>query len=968
MVKISSPQKSSCFTGRRLLPRVQNSARIDQKSANFEPLFQSSQRSGITNCSSRTATQTGSNQSPETNYSWLLQSNFLSSKAKQQVETSNRSKYIESSPHCSNFQDGNSGIDQKIDQTRRMGNIYGYNRRLLPYPHSSEIAKISEISDPKGSFSVQSSTFRNRDGTSGIHTNRQRGEVNGNAKRYSHSSVPRRLVTESKYSRSMCETHKNVSRSSPTIGLANQLSKIRAGTHSKFRFFGLPFQSRRCTRLSDSQKTRSHKTTNCFHQKVHLGNSKEAHVLHRDTSFSGKDDSNGKITYETISVVHKNPLAVSSVIGLTNSSNSDIAEASPLVGRSSKSHARIFSSSSRTKSPFVHRCFSKRLGSPLRQCGTKWPLVNKRVTAPHKHFRAKSSVFSSKRFQGASNTAECTDLLRQFNCSGIHQQRRRHSFSRDVCSDMEDPGFYKSQRNPDQSQACAWVPQCDSRCSIQKGQGDSHRVVTSSSDISEDLPSLAQANGRPICHKPKCQTSNICFSCPRQQGMGSRCIEHMLGGTGRLCILSSSNTIPGHPKGDHIPVSGNSDSPRVARDALVLGSSGSIHKSTPTATIVGDSVETTPQQQIPHESGVSQSPCLASGFEKQSSGRFSAEVAERIKAPQRESSRKVYQSRWSIFGKWCDQNQVEVTSATIPNVAEFLNYLFTEKTLKPATISGYRTAIADGLGVSGQAISKSSELNRLIASFFRDKPKPNKSIPTWDLSLVLLSLTKAPFEPLQEASMKWLTYKTVFLLSLASGKRRSEIHAWTHSSVSSRRDWSQVTLAPSPNFLAKNQLASEGPESIKPVIIPALSNILDHSLVEDMSLCPVRALRIYLDRTKTLRKDKHLLFLSLREGYTRDISRVTISQWLKQTILFCYEHSDQEDRQVSQVKAHDVRSMAASLAFKGGVSLEEILDSCFWRSHGTFTNYYLKDVCWQNNNIFKLGPIVAAQHIVSNSM
>ena len=68
--------------------------------------------------------------------------------------------------------------------------------------------------------------------------------------------------------------------------------------------------------------------------------------------------------------------------------------------------------------------------------------------------------------------------------------------------------------------------------------------------------------------------------------------------------------------------------------------------------------------------------------------------------------------------------------------------------------------------------------------------------------------------------------KTVFLLALASGKRMSEIHAWAHSSVSSRRNWSEVTVSPSPAFLAKNQLASDGPDSIKPVVIPALTTML----------------------------------------------------------------------------------------------------------------------------------------------
>ena len=109
---------------------------------------------------------------------------------------------------------------------------------------------------------------------------------------------------------------------------------------------------------------------------------------------------------------------------------------------------------------------------------------------------------------------------------------------------------------------------------------------------------------------------------------------------------------------------------------------------------------------------------------------------------------------------------------TISKIADFLNHLFTVKNLKPATIAGYRTAIADHLGYFGLEVSKSLDLNRLIASFYRDKPTANRGIPSWDLSLALLALTKAPFEPLKHASLKILTFKTVFLMALASGKRR----------------------------------------------------------------------------------------------------------------------------------------------------------------------------------------------------
>ena len=64
-----------------------------------------------------------------------------------------------------------------------------------------------------------------------------------------------------------------------------------------------------------------------------------------------------------------------------------------------------------------------------------------------------------------------------------------------------------------------------------------------------------------------------------------------------------------------------------------------------------------------------------------------------------------------------------------------------------------------------------------------------------------------------------------------------------------------------------NQLAKEGPDSVAPVVIPALA--LDKSLKGDRSLCPVRALRYYLDRTSDLRQNKELVFVSFKKGLIR---------------------------------------------------------------------------------------------------
>ena len=70
---------------------------------------------------------------------------------------------------------------------------------------------------------------------------------------------------------------------------------------------------------------------------------------------------------------------------------------------------------------------------------------------------------------------------------------------------------------------------------------------------------------------------------------------------------------------------------------------------------------------------------------------------------------------------------------------------------------------------------------------------------------------------------------------------------------------------------------------------------------------------------------KELVFVSFRDSFQKDIVPATISSWIKQTINLCYQLSDEQSQQLHQVRAHDVRALAASKAFQGGVSLEQIV-------------------------------------------
>ena len=532
------------------------------------------------------------------------------------------------------------------------------------------------------------------------------------------------------------------------------------------------------------------------------------------------------------------------------------------------------------------------------------------------------------------------------NCGCLHKQTRGNTLNGDVCTPVENHDLVPSFSHDIESQAHSRVPECDGRPTFQVKSGTVDRMVTTSTGVQTDLPKVFHSPRGPICHSSEPQASTVRFSYPRPEGLGHRCSKHRLDRS---------------PKNQTIQLSDHTNSPRLARDALLSGPSAALNRDPTTTPGVDNTPQAVPQLRVPQEPAAPQLPRLVSRSGQLQEQGFSVEVAERIAAPQWSSTRPIYKSKWALFEKWCRENSGDFSTPSVIQISDFFMYLYQDLNRRPSTIDGYRTAIVDTLGPSGQHIAHNDDLHRLLSSFHRDRPK-------WNLSVVLNELAKAPVEPMKETDLKHLTLKTAFLLALASGKRRSEIHARVANKLSNLGQWEKVALFPSSDFIAKNQLAREGSQSVSPVIIPALTTIVDRQFKEDRTLCPVRALRYYLDRTKDLRGSRSLLFISFKKGHTSDIRPATLSSWLKQTILLCYKQADQQALDLVQVKAHDIRAFAASKAFYGGVSVDQIMQACHWKAHNTFTNFYLKDLTWSDNdNNLYLGPVVAAQQVLDPS-
>ena len=78
-------------------------------------------------------------------------------------------------------------------------------------------------------------------------------------------------------------------------------------------------------------------------------------------------------------------------------------------------------------------------------------------------------------------------------------------------------------------------------------------------------------------------------------------------------------------------------------------------------------------------------------------------------------------------------------------------------------------------------------------------------------------------------------------------------------------DWSKVSLYPSPSFLSKNQLAKEGPDSVAPVVIPALTPSLDKSFRSDRFLCLIRAIVLLLGQDLRRQAEQDISLYLLQE-------------------------------------------------------------------------------------------------------
>ena len=620
-----------------------------------------------------------------------------------------------------------------------------------------------------------------------------------------------------------------------------------------------------------------------------------------------------------------------------------------MVASPSPSVVRGVSAASLSRSGLLVRRLRRGLGSSLRFTHRFRPLESGSKHSLYKRQRASSHLRGSPPLPVFSGREECVSVLRQQHSSVVSPQGRRHQVSIPQLSDSRDSALGRIPLDPPVTPVHPGVSKCAGELSLSPSLASTYRVIPSSGGFSVFKSSVAGPNLL-ICNISQSPMFGLFLSIPGSDGCGHRHLPPELGRSSGLRISS----VVSHSTSD-------SEAPDVSGDGAHL--SGSVLASVrmvsrPSSPVAGPSGCSASSSRPPAPASVSlplpgslqaTASCLETLRLFTRAAGFSSSVASQASLSHRPSSLKAYQLKWQVYRSWCHFHGHSVSYPSLSKVADFLCWLRSSKNLSVSSIRGYHSMLSAVFRFHLPSLSTHPVLRDLLRSFCLELAECQLHPPAWDLSLVLRYLNTSAFEPLSVAPLRALTQKVLFLLALATAKRVGELQALSYVVTFVHGD---ACLSYILQFVAKSEsLTRSIPRSF---LVKSLSDFAA-GLDDDLLLCPVRALRLYLDRTASLAPLRHHLFVSPRCP-SCSLSKNAISFFLHDVI----SSAGASRPEVGRLRAHDVRSVSTSVAFHRNWSVSAVFESATWSSSSVFSSFYLRDLQHKYDGILSLGPFVAA--------
>ena len=886
------------------------------------------------------------------------------------VEARDRSIKAQRISHTGDLSDGHVSKGKSGGGARDVCHIPRLIRRVSPYPHEGRFASVPMFPSKGQTLHVPRSTVRPNVSTVGLHGGSKTSETVV-IKASSHPiPVPRRLAKPVPVAAAGGKVDRSVSRAVPSSGPVGESREIRATSHTgdsisrrKVRFAagkGVPYER---------APTHSHAAPNRG-----KGTARASISQSRVTSRTVVSDSFHRpvrqASHETIAVGRDRTGTSRKRQGRMGTGHRPVSPSAGMVEGSSTLVGRSAVPGTVPPGDSLHRCVDQRLG-----CSIPGIDVERDVAETRSSHKLVGTT-------GGPGRSTVTPVPSQGEDSSLYDRQLDHSLL------SEKTGGDEVASAPQVVIENTEVSPCDTtdhspethRGSVERlsgpglkgGTSDSVRVgpLTVHVPVGDQPVPVGTTTGGHVRKQSKSQVKQIHIPVPGLTSVSSGCNKLPVAIGSNVCV--STDVHSGTFSATSQDRGAIQDSPGSAVEPT---GEVAAHSQQPTGE-ASDSISsgarnatpTTLESQSP-ESRVSEPTSGLPGEGRLKSLGFSDNVISRIGKSRAASTRKHYKSQWDLFVTWATEQKLNPLDASLPLLTSFMDYLFRVRNVSVRTILNYKSAIAFywKSEVGYDVPENDTVVSDLIRSFKRDRPFPTKHVVEWDVHLVLNFFRSGRFKQWDLLSDRDLTLKTVFLLALATGKRRGELHAlakdvrWLSGAVRA------VEISPVPEFLSKTHVKTNGLGALRPLTVSSLDGAVESEDNEERLLCPVRTLEAYLSRSDQYRSpEQKRLFISYRRGTVKDISRQTISVYIKEAVVLAYSDPSQKDtKSPVHVKPHSVRHVATSLSALRNFSLDDVLKAGAWSSPNVFLKHYVQNFSTDAlSKLSRLGGFVAAGAVI----
>jgi len=870
------------------------------------------------------------------------------------LTTSNKSETSKRLYQSEAFQDGDAEVSYPLCETRRLAGILRSQRRILTRSHTSKPSAIPKVCLPRRVLPVQGSSFRPKHSPDGLDKGPSSNNGDFTSRGNLHFPISRRSAHKGyKPSRafpSITSLYRRLARRR----LCNKRHKIgvnsNTGPHlcgrslshrpwycySATRPFSCPSES------SGKVQTRSPGASTFIPT-----------VIRPDGKYAGCH-SMGQVSHASITVLSKKTLASGGRSPVhQNPYIQGTSYCPPLVDQEEEH----FQGKPPYSSPARHNPDNGRFQSGMGRFSPPLPdsgsLDCGRVSTPHQYPRITGHFPGSPGIRGYASRQGSPLSLRQHDSLLLHSKDGRNSFS----IPPEIIGHPPTLVHPEgYSPPVCVSPRRREHTGrpFEQNAGRSQGMGPSSTHSRSTLSAMGDTIHRSVCVQTECQAPSLLFSLPRSElGIQTGRVSNTLEQYGGLCFSTQRDDTPGHNQS----ISGSDAFPDLNRSSvdkedLVSTSRGPPVPSASPLTYTGTMPRTADSDSARSTVTASTTrPVLSGGLANhrhtlEGQG-FSEAVVATILARRSDSTYSRYSECWKAFSGWCETRSVDPFSAAPMVVLEYLqNKLETGQAT--STIRVHASAIsAFHNGLNGINIGQLPIVSRFLAGAAKLRPPP-VVLPTWSLQPVLDCLTKYPWEPIHEIDLKYLTLKTVFLLAVTSARRVSELQALCLDGGCYRFITPDILLLrTNVNFMPKCKTEFHRAQEIQlEAFYPRPTTAKNKKL---NSMCPIRALQAYVERTKDLRKTQQL-FVSYKKGAEGfPVTKRRISSWMVEAIKLAYQQEGLDSPK--NVRAHGTRAQATSWASFAGVDPTRICRAAVWSNLHTFCKHYRTHQLWEGRGI-----------------